>query len=174
VAAPEPRPAPAAPERGHDEAGIQVEDEIEIRRELEHVFDFVSDGERLPAWMAGVKRARRTSPPGPLGPGTTYAIVGKVLGRPVESRYELTDHQPGRSFSARMESRFFCLEETYRFEEQEGATKVSLSGRAIPLGRFKLLGPVLFLATQRQVRTDHRRLKQVLERSRRAARSRAS
>lgn len=157
-----------APERDVDGEGpgIRVNDQLEIRRELEHVFDFLSDGERLPAWMAGVKRAKRTSPGGPTGTGTTYRLVGKALGRRVESSYELTAYDPMQAFSARMESRYFCLEQTYRFEDADGATKVALSGRAVPLGRFKLLGPFLFLAMQRQVRSDHRRLKGVLERSR--------
>jgi hypothetical protein len=121
--------------------------------------------------MAGVKRAKRTSPPGPTGAGTTYRLVGKALGRRVESRYELTAFEPGRAFSARMESRYFCLEQTYGFEEADAVTKVTLSGKAVPLGRFKLLGPFLFVAMQRQVRGDHRRLKGVLERSRRPART---
>ena len=145
-------------------AGIAVDDRVEIRRERDHVFEFVSDGERLPAWMAGVKRARRTSG-GEPGVGTSYRIVGRALGRRVESRYELTSYEPSHTFSARMESRFFRLEQTYRFEEADGVTKVTLSGRAVPLGRFRLLGPVLFVAVQRQVRNDHRKLKSVLERS---------
>ena len=169
MAAPEPRPPTGtAAGRTGETPGIQVSDSVEIRRDLGHVFDFVSDGERLPAWMAGVKRAKRISAPGPrgpVGPGATYPIVGKVLGRRVESRYELTGYEPSRTFSSRMESRYFCLEQTYRFEDRDGVTTVTVSGSGIPLGRFKLLGPVLFLAMQRQVRSDHRRLKSVLERS---------
>jgi uncharacterized membrane protein len=151
---------------GDEGPGIQVEDVVEIRRELDHVFEFLSDGERLPAWMAGVKRAKRTSPAGAIASaGTTYRIVGKALGRRVDSRYELTAYEPGQRFSSRMESRFFRLDQIYTFEEAGGVTKVTLTAKALPLGRFKLLGPVLFVAMQRQVRADHRRLKGVLERS---------
>ena len=164
MAAPD-SPSRPAERSGPARSGIHFQDEVQIRRELAHVFEFVSDGERLPAWMAGVKRARRTSPPGPIGPGTTYRVVGKLLGRRVESRYELTDYEPAETFSARMVSPFFELEETYRFDESDGATKLTLTGWTVPLGRLKLLGPFLFLAMQRQVRTDHGKLKSVLERS---------
>ena len=198
-AAPEARRSPEGRASSNDESpGIQINDTVEIRCGLDHVFDFLSDGERLPAWMAGVKRAKRLSGPGlrgpnaesglrgpnaesglrgpnaesgPLGSGTGYRIVGKALGRRVESHYELTAYEPRRRFSSRMESKFFCLEQTYTFEEVDGITKVSLAAKAIPLGRFKLLGPFLFVAMQRQVSNDHRKLKSVLERSRGPARS---
>ena len=155
----------AGPGAGVDGPGIQVNDVVEIRRDLNYVFDFLSDGERLPAWMAGVKRAKRTSGAGVDGAGTAYRIVGKAFGRRVESRYQLTAYEPPQRFSARMESPVFSLEQTYTFEERDGVTTVALSGNAVPLGKFKLLGPFLFLAMQRQVRNDHRRLKNVLERS---------
>ncbi|MDQ3979276.1 MAG: SRPBCC family protein [Actinomycetota bacterium] len=165
AAAPDAGASTLARQRGDDGPGIQVEDIVEIRRELDHVFDFLSDGERLPAWMAGVKRAKRTSPPGGTGAGTTYRIVGKALGRRVESSYQLTAYEPGQRFSSRMESPFFRLDQAYTFRESAGVTRVTLTGKAVPLGRFKLLGPVLFVAMQRQVRADHRGLKGVLERS---------
>lgn len=166
AAAPDGKAAtPAGGAATADTHGIQINDVVEIGRDRDHVFDFVSDGERLPAWMTGVKRAKRTSSGPAVGTGTTYRIVGKALGRRVESRYELTAYDPRETFSSRMESRFFCLEQTYRFEEADGVTKMTLAGKAIPVGRFRLLGPFLLMAMQRQVRTDHRKLKDVLERS---------
>jgi hypothetical protein len=152
---------------------IKVDHEGEIKASLEDVFAFVSDGERLPAWMAGVKRARRTSPPGPLGAGTAYIVVGKVLGRRVESTYELTEFEPRTSFAARLRSPFFTVDDIYTFTASEGTTTVRRSVEAVPLGSLRLLGPVLAMSMQRQVKNDHRRLARVLERSRRRPAPRA-
>ena len=144
---------------------VEVEDEFEIRRPVGEVFDFVSDHEHQPAWTLGVKRVKRTSP-GPVGVGTTYRVVGKMLGRRVESTYEVTAYEPDRCFSGRMTSPQLSFEETFHFEEGDGGgTVVRLRAHAQPGGALRLLGPLLGPAMQRQVRADHRRLRSVLERS---------
>ena len=146
-------------------APVEVEHELEIRRPLSEVFAAISDRERLPAWAAGVKRVRRT-PGEPIGVGATYTIVGKVLGRPVRSTYEVTAYHPHGRFGGRMTSSAFTVEETYRLQERDGATVVDVKLAAWPQGRLRLLGPLLGLAVARQLRSDHARLKGMLERSR--------
>lgn len=162
---------------------IHVEDEVEIHRPATEVFAFVSDHENLPAWTVGVKRATRTSPP-PIGVGTRYVVDARILGRRVESTYEVTAYEPGRVVAGRMVSPFFAFDEEYRFEgDGAGRTRVTLSADARPGGVMRLLRPVLGLAFHRQVRADHRRLRTALEpsptrrsrlRSFRGARARAS
>ncbi|MDQ4098586.1 MAG: SRPBCC family protein [Actinomycetota bacterium] len=147
---------------------ITVEDEVEIRRPVGEVFDFLGDQEHRPAWNAGVKRVRRTSP-GPIGVGTTYRIVGMMLGRRVVSTYELTAYQPDTLFSGRMRSPVFSVDETYRFEAAgEDGTCVRVEIAARPERWLRPLGPLLAVAMSRQVKADHRRLGTVLQRSRRA------
>ncbi|MGH9222448.1 MAG: SRPBCC family protein [Acidimicrobiales bacterium] len=141
---------------------ISVEDEVEIRQPRSRVYAFISDHEHLPAWMAGVSRASRTSP-GPVGVGTRYRVVGRMLGRRVESTYELTAYEPDTMFSGRLTSPLFEVEETYRFDGDGSTTKVQLTAEAHPGEKLRLLGPVLALAMPRQVKADHRRLKTLLE-----------
>ncbi len=147
---------------------ITVENQLEIRRPVGDVFSFVCDHEHLPAWTVGVKRATRTST-GPIGVGTTYSVVGRMLGRRVRSTYEVTAYEPDTLFSGRMTSPSFSFEETYRFEtDGEGRTMVRVHVEARPGRALRLLGPLLVLAMNRQVQADHRRLRTVLERSGRA------
>jgi uncharacterized membrane protein len=80
---------------------IHVEDEVEIRRPPSEVFAFVGNHENLPIWTEGVKRATRTTEP-PVGVGTRYVVVGRILGRRVESTYEVTAYEPGRLVAGRM------------------------------------------------------------------------
>jgi carbon monoxide dehydrogenase subunit G len=145
---------------------IRIEHEVEIQRPQAEVFDFVSDHDHLPAWTVGVKRAKQTTP-GPIGVGTTYAVVGRTMGRRVESTYELTEFAPSTSFSGRMESRLFSIDETYEFEGDGDQTTVRLTADAAPGRLMRVLGPLLGVAVERQIKADHQRLKTILERKRR-------
>ncbi|MDQ4130084.1 MAG: SRPBCC family protein [Actinomycetota bacterium] len=144
---------------------ITVEYEGEIGRSRNDVFSFVSDRQRLPAWSAGIKRVRPTSP-GPVGVGTTYVVVGKLLGRSVESHYEVTGYERDATFAGRMRSPLFTFEERYRFDDTPTGTRLRLHAEAVPHGLLRLLGPLVAVAMQRQIRTDHGRLKTALERAR--------
>jgi uncharacterized membrane protein len=146
---------------------ITLDHEVEVSRPISDVFDFLSDHERLPAWTAGVKRVTRTSP-APIGAGTTYQVVAKMLGRRVRFAYEITSYEPDKQFAGRMTSPILSFEETYRFEAgEDGRTVVRLNLEAQPLGWLRLLGPVLAVGIHRQIPADHRRLCAILERSRR-------
>ena len=144
---------------------VSIEDELTIDRPRRDVFTFLCDKERMPAWMAGVKRARRVTP-GAIRPGTTWTVVGKMLGRRLESTYELTSWAPPSEFSGRLVSSMFTFEETYRFEDDGGATVVHLEASAVPGTELRFLWPLLALAAPRQIKADHRRLKTMLERKR--------
>lgn len=144
---------------------VSVEDEVTINRPRREVFAVLADKQRLPAWVAGVKRAKRLST-GPLGPGTTYSIVGNMLGRRLESTYEITGYEPPTELSGRMASSMFTFSETYRLDEEDGATVVRLRAVAEPGRSMRFLWPVLAVAVPKQVKSDHRRLKSMLERRR--------
>lgn len=144
---------------------VSVEDDLTIRRPRREVFAVLADKERMPAWMAGVKRVQRTTP-GPVAPGTTYRVIGKTLGRRLESTYEITALRSPSEVSGRLVSSMFTYEETYRLEEEGGETVVHLQAVAQPGPSRRVLWPLLALAVPRQVKADHRRLRTILERKR--------
>jgi len=141
---------------------ISVSDSVVIARPVDAVFAFLADHENLPAWTVGVKRSRRLTV-GPPAVGTTYQVVGVLLGRPVESSYQITAFEPGRGFAATMSSPMFGFSEQYRFEPDQGGTRVSMSAAVEPRGVFRYLSPIMTVGVRRQVRADHRRLKTLLE-----------
>jgi uncharacterized membrane protein len=141
---------------------INVSDSVVIARPADTVFAFVADHENLPAWTVGVKQSRRLTA-GPPAAGSEYRVVGTLLGRPVESRYQVTAFEPGRGFDGTMTSPMFGFSEQYRFEPAPGGTRVSMSAALEPHGVFRFLSPVMTAGVRRQVRADHRRLKTVLE-----------
>ena len=89
-----------------------------------------------------------------------------MAGRPLESSYQVTAFEPGRGFDGTMTSPMFGFREQYRFEHDQGRTRVSMSADVEPHGVFRFLSPVMTAGVRRQIRADHRRLKTVLERPR--------
>jgi uncharacterized membrane protein len=142
---------------------ISVSDSVVIGRPVDVVFGFVADHENLPAWTVGVKRSRRLTD-GPPAVGARYRVVGALLGRPVESSYQITAFDPGRGFDGTMTSPMLGFCEQYRFEHDQDGTRVSMSATVEPHGVFRFLSPIMAAGVRRQVRADHRRLKTVLER----------
>jgi uncharacterized membrane protein len=141
---------------------ISVSDSVVIARPVPEVFAYVADHENLPAWTVGVKTSRRLTGGRPAS-GARYRVVGRLLGRSVESSYEITGFEPGRGFEGTMTSPMFGFCEQYRFESDGDATRVSMTATVEPRGVFRLLTPIMTAGVRRQVRADHHRLKTLLE-----------
>ena len=141
---------------------ISVNDSVVIARPVPEVFAFVADHENLPAWTVGVKESQRLTA-GPPANGARYRVVGKLLGRSVESSYQITAFDRDRGFEGTMTSPMFGFCERYRFESDQDATRVSMSAAVEPRGVFRLLTPIMTAGVRRQVKADHRRLKTLLE-----------
>jgi len=141
---------------------IHVTDSVIIARPAAQVFAFVADHQNLPAWTVGVKQSQRLTD-GPPASGSRYRVVGTVLGRTIQSSYQLTAFEPGRGFEGTMTSPMFGFSEQYRFEPDDQATRVTMTATAEPFGIFRLLAPIMAAGIRRQVRADHRRLKSILE-----------
>jgi uncharacterized membrane protein len=141
---------------------IHVTDSVIITKPVAQVFAFVADHQNLPAWTVGVKQSQRLTS-GPPASGSRYRIVGTLLGRTIQSSYQVTAFEPGRSFEGTMNSPMFGFSEQYRFEPDGQATRVSMTATAEPHGVFRFLAPVMTAGIRRQVKADHRRLKTFLE-----------
>jgi Polyketide cyclase / dehydrase and lipid transport len=141
---------------------IRVSDSVVIARPVPEVFAYVADHENLPAWTVGVKESKRLTA-GPPANGARYRVVGKLLGRSVESSYQITAFDRDRGFEGTMTSPMFGFCERYRFESDQDATRLSMNAAVEPRGVFRLLTPIMTAGVRRQVKADHRRLKTLLE-----------
>ena len=121
---------------------IDVSDSVAISKPVPEVFAFVADHENLPAWTVGVKASRRLTE-GPAALGAKYRIVGKLLGRSVESSYEITAFDRDRGFSGTMSSPMFGFSERHRFEPDGAGTRVSMSAAVEPRGVFRAFTPII-------------------------------
>ena len=75
--------------------------------------------------------------------GAKYRIVGKLLGRSVESSYEITAFDRDRGFGGTTRSPMFGFSERYRFEPDGAGTRVSMSAAVEPRGVFGALAPII-------------------------------
>ena len=150
-------PAPARPPL--------VSESVVIERPPEEVFAYVTDPQNLPEWAEVIREVRReTEGPPKAGERYTVALDIGFLGRRWEHSFEVTAYEPPRRYSDRRNiGGPFQDEHTYTFEEAGGGTRLSLAMEAHPGGFFRITGPLLEQAIQRQVRKELGTLKDKLE-----------
>ena len=77
---------------------MRIENIVTINRPVEVVFAFVTAIENLPRYASTIVQAEQTSP-GPLGVGTTLRMVGRFLGKQLDSTYRVTAYEPNRTLA---------------------------------------------------------------------------
>lgn len=87
---------------------MRAEESGVIEWPVAEVFALAADPRNDPLWASVVAEARQTSE-GPLGVGTTFEQVLRLLGRRLEITFEVTEYEPNRMlqigrFSGRLSS----------------------------------------------------------------------
>ncbi len=140
----------------------RIETSVVINRPVKEVFAFLEDPANDPQWQSGLLEAEYTSE-GPLGVGTTAREVRKLLGRRIESTYEITEYEPDSKMALKTTSGPIPIEQSASFEAVEEGTKVTLVGEFEPGGFFKLAEPIVGRVAKRQFEADVANLKELLE-----------
>lgn len=135
---------------------------VEIDCPASEAFDLISDFTRNPEWQSGMQSAQWTSEP-PLRIGSTYDQRARFVGRDVITSFEVTAYDPGRSITIESRASSFPIRVT-RTVEAIGSERCEVTAHVAgePGGFFKVLGPLLDRMAARSVRTDYRRLQQML------------
>ena len=141
---------------------ISIETSIEIRRQVEAVFAFVSDFRNVPQWQKAMKEAHVT-PDGLPAVGTKGRQLGSFLGVKLEATSEITALEPNRSLNFTARSGPASMEATWRFEAEGEGTRLSTTYQVEPGGLFKVAGPLFASQFKKQQDADFQRLKNVLE-----------
>lgn len=135
---------------------------IEIECSAPDAFDVIADFTRNPEWQSGMQSAQWTSEP-PLRIGSTYDQRARFLGRDVITSFEVTAYEPGRSITIESRASSFPIRVT-RAVEPIGPERCEVTAHVSgePGGFFKVFGPLLDRMAARSVRSDYRRLQQML------------
>src|SRR5947209_3801439 len=142
--------------------GVRIENTITINRPVETVFAFVTNVANTPRYASTVIEAQQTSP-GALAEGTTLRMVGKFLGKRLDTAYRVTAYEPNRTFA--YESISGPVPQSWRasFEQVPAGTRCTVTVEADAGGVVRLAGPVLSGMIKRQGDADLSTLKRLLE-----------
>ena len=141
---------------------ITAEKNVVINRPVDEVFAYVSDIEKMDQWAAEMVEVKKTSD-GPVGVGTTFTGVVKVLGRRMENEHEITEYEPNSKFGMRVISGPVTGEMGFSFDSVNHGTKVSMAVEAETGGFFKVAEPLVARQMNRQYETNLATLKDLLE-----------
>ena len=142
---------------------MRVEGTIEINRSLEEVFDYVSDVDHYPEWMAHVLEVLKDTPGRPQQ-GDRFVVAIKSLGRRFETPYERTSYEAGRGYMDRAVGGPIPNQQWHStFEGVAGGTRFTRAVHVESRGFLRLLEPLQKRAAQPQLQKDLEALKRLLE-----------
>jgi uncharacterized protein YndB with AHSA1/START domain len=147
---------------------IRVQESVQINRPVEEVFSYTSNPENFPQWAATVREVRQDAP-GEGGlrnrEGQRFTAMQQALGRRFEAPFEVIDYEPNLRYAHQSRERHpvpVTMHFTYEPVSSAG-TRFTPCIEAEPGGFFGLAGPVLQRAIRRQMRTNLKTLKNLLE-----------
>lgn len=138
------------------------ETSVVVRRPLEEVAAYLSDLQNDPQWRREWVGAEPVSA-GPLGVGTTTALLGEVWGRRMKAVYEVTRYEPHRLTGWRTVSGPLPLTFRRGFQEAAGGTRVTFTYDAQPSALLRLVEPLAIRMGRRQLDGDIPALRAILE-----------
>ena len=142
---------------------MRVEESTLIRRPVDEVFAFAANPKNDPRWASAVAESTQISE-GPLGVGTRFAQVLRLLGRRLEVTFEVTEYDPNRSLQiGRFSGRLRSTRGRRIFEPAPTGTRVTFAGEGGSGLFLNLLEPLVSAAAKRAARRDLTNLKAVLE-----------
>ena len=144
---------------------IKVEQSITINRPVAEVFAFVADQANAPRWQSGILEVRRTTE-GPIGAGTGYTFVRKLMGRRLEASNEYVEYEPNRKIVFRSTSGPMNFRAGYLTEAMPGGGGTRLTSwiEMQPRGFAGLAEPLIASSLRRDVKANLIELKALLVR----------
>jgi hypothetical protein len=141
-----------------------IEGAILIERPVEEVFDVVADARNEPHYNPNLLSAELTTP-APIGPGTRFRLVGRALGRAVETVYEVTAYdRPRRRVSRTLTAPLgMAIRGTDTLEAVAGGTRLRWSEDLEVHGLLKPFASVLARSLGRRLDIVFANLKLLLE-----------
>ena len=139
---------------------VRIDFTLEIERDAQEVFDYLTDLARLPEWQSSAVESRAD---GPLAEGVRIAERRRILGREVESELEVTAFEPPRRLTLKALRGPVRFSVDHRLVENGGSTLVNVVAEAESSTFMKLAEPLLACTAEDELRRDFDRLKEIVE-----------
>jgi hypothetical protein len=133
-----------------------------IYRPIAQVFDFMSVPENDFQWQYGTLASTRMSE-GVPAIGTSFRSIGHLMGRRVESTFEVTDYEPNRKYGFKSLSGPLQTHTSYTFELNKGSTQIDISTQVNMINLLQVNQGVLEKKMKKQLKENLAMLKALLE-----------
>jgi uncharacterized membrane protein len=140
----------------------QIEKSVFINRPQQEIFDYVSNPVNDPQWRSGGGTTEKTSE-GPTGLGTTYRATTTLLGRGIETDIEITSWDAPNGYTWKTLNGPIPFETTLTFDPKEDGTQLTMSGQGEIGGFFKMAEGLVGKQIEKQVDSDLKALKILME-----------
>ncbi len=141
---------------------VDVLNSVVINRTVADVSLYSANPDNAPLWYVNIKSVEwKTSRPAQVGSRVDF--VAHFLGRRLAYTYEFVDFVPGKRLTMRTAGPPFPMETTYAWEDENGATRMTLRNRGAPSGFSTWLAPLMSFMIGRANRKDLALLKRRLE-----------
>ena len=140
---------------------IDVKAEVVINRPKDEVAGFAMNADNDPIWIGGIVEAKVVTEP-PFGKGTKVARVAKFMGRRMEYTPEVIRYEPGKLLEMSTDVPFE-MTIRYEFEDAGDGTLARIRVQGEGSGFYRLAAPLLARMVKRNVTSDLRTLKRLLE-----------
>ena len=141
---------------------IRFELNTHIYRPLHQVFAFVATPENDFQWQYGTLTSAQMSH-GEIGKGTLFRAVGHLMGRRVETVYEVTVFELDKRYGFKSISGSFDSNTLYTFEIWAGGTRINLSAETNPGDVFKSTETIVIKKFKKEYKENLAILKNILE-----------
>jgi hypothetical protein len=133
-----------------------------VYRPIWQVFDFISSPENDFQWQYGTLASARISE-GVGTIGTLFRSIGHLMGRRVESTFEVTEYEPNKKYAFKSLSGPLQSQTSYAFEITEGSTKITVSTQANLVNPLQMAEGILEKQMRKQLKENLAMLKDLLE-----------
>ena len=141
---------------------VDVLNTVVINRAVEDVSRCAADPDKAPLWYRNIKSVEWKTPR-PVQVASRMDFVAHFLGRRLAYTYEIIEYVPDKRLTMGTSGPPFPMETTYTWEDERGATRMTLRNVGIPKGLSVWLTPLMSRFVRSANRKDLALLKRRLE-----------
>jgi carbon monoxide dehydrogenase subunit G len=141
----------------------RVEQSVVVERPAEEVFAYLTDPARIGEWQSSVVSARLDGE-GPMRVGARVIETRRLLGKRIDARMEVVEHDPPRRFTIEAVSGPVPFRVRSVLAEVDGGTRLEAVVEGEPGTFFRLAEPLVVRAVERELRGNLQMFKDRLER----------
>jgi len=140
----------------------RIEESVEINCPVEKAFAFTTDAKTWNKWQAILPEAEQTSQ-GPVGVGTTFRGICRMMGRSMEWTGKTTEYEPPTKFGKEITSGPVFIHQHNSYNPTSTGMRFTLAYDMKVGGPLMLLSPMLFHSMRKELKQSLSNLKDILE-----------